>query len=95
MGSFMFRKGDKVPYIIHIPGFRGFLTPRFVTDPLKWRSHTIVDLDVKAIERIELEIPADQSESFAVVRDGDGFYMELLPPTSVPPASTPHVWHSC
>lgn len=78
MASFMYRKGDDVPYIIHIPGFRGFLTPRFVTDPLKWRSHTIVDLDVRKIERIELEIPSQENESFAVQREGDGFYMELL-----------------
>jgi hypothetical protein len=73
LGSYMFREGDKVPCVIYIPGFRGFLTPRFVTDPLKWRSHTIVDLDAKAIGRIELEIPADQNESFAVVNNGAGF----------------------
>ena len=78
MASFMFRKGDDVPYIIHIPGFRGFLTPRFVTEPLKWRSHTIVDLDVWAIERIELEIPEEEQESFAIQREGDGFGMEML-----------------
>ena len=70
LGSYMFREGDKVPCVIYIPGF---LTPRFVTDPLKWRSHTIVDLDAKAIGRIELEIPADQNESFAVVNNGAGF----------------------
>lgn len=78
MASYIYRKGDDVPYIIHIPGFRGFLTPRFVTDPLKWRNHAIVDLDVREIERIELEIPSQEGESFAVQREGDGFYMELL-----------------
>ncbi|MBR1549109.1 MAG: DUF4340 domain-containing protein [Bacteroidales bacterium] len=78
MASFMYRKGDDVPYIIHIPGFRGFLTPRFVTDPLKWRSHSIVDLNVREIERVELEIPQMPEESFAVQREGEGFYLELL-----------------
>ena len=78
LGSYMFREGDKVPCVIYIPGFRGFLTPRFVTDPLKWRSHTIVDLDAKSIARIELEIPANPNESFAVVNNGEGFDMELL-----------------
>ena len=77
MASFMFREGDKVPYIIHIPGFRGFLTPRFITDPLKWRSHTIVDLDVYAIASIGMEIPASPQESFTVVNNGDGF--DLVP----------------
>ena len=77
MASYMFRKGDKVPYVIYIPGFRGFPTPRFITDPLKWRSHTIVDLNVRQIERVELSIPEMPDESFAVQREGDGFYLEL------------------
>lgn len=76
MASYMFREGDKVPCVIHIPGFRGFLTPRFVTDPLKWRSHCIVDLNVRQIQRVELDIPAMPEESFAVVNNGDGFDME-------------------
>jgi hypothetical protein len=44
---------------------------------MKWRSHSIVDLDVRAIERVELEIPQMPEESFAVQREGDGFYLEL------------------
>ena len=77
MASYMFREGDKQPFIIHIPGFRGFLTPRFVAEPLKWRSHTIVDLDVHQIERVELQIPDSPDENFVVQREGDGFYLEL------------------
>lgn len=76
MATYMFREGDKVPCVIHIPGFRGFLTPRFVTDPLKWRSHCVVDLTVRQIARVELEIPAMPQESFAIVANGDGFDME-------------------
>ena len=77
MASFMWREGDKVPYVIYIPGFRGFLTPRFVTEPLKWRSHTIVDLDVNAIDEINMQIPAMPEESFSVRNNGDGF--DLIP----------------
>ena len=80
MASYMFREGDEKPYIIHIPGFRGFLTPRFVTEPTKWRSHRIVALSSHAIERVELEITASEDQSFAIVRDGEGFRMELTHP---------------
>ena len=80
MASYMFREGDKVPYVIHIPGFRGFPTPRFVTEPVKWRSHLIVDLDVHQIERVELEVMEQPEESFAVQRDGEGFV--FLPASS-------------
>ncbi len=77
MATFMFREGDKVPYVIHIPGFRGFLTPRFTAEPLKWRSHTIVDLDASAIAEIDLQLPAMPTEGFAIVNNGEGF--DLVP----------------
>lgn len=86
MASYMYREGDKVPYVIHIPGFRGFLTPRFVADPLKWRSHTIVDLNVNAIREIDLQIPSMPSESFAVVNNGAGF--DLVPTVTGQPVPT-------
>ncbi len=91
MASYMFREGDKVPYVIHIPGFRGFLTPRFVTDPLKWRSHNIVDLDVHAIQSIHLDIPEMPEESFTIQRDGEGFCMLLQGSQRVPGFDTARV----
>ena len=78
MASFMIRKGDTIPCEVHIPGFRGYLTPRFTAEAIKWRSHNIVDLDVYDIARIELEIPYAPHESFAVVQKDKDFYMELL-----------------
>lgn len=84
MATYMYREGDKMPYIVHIPGFRGCISPRFFIDPYLWRSHSIVSLPVQKIARIELEIPSMPSESFAVVREGDGFTLNLLnPPTRI------------
>lgn len=77
MACHMFRKGDKVPYIIHIPGFRGYLTPRFVADPYSWRSHNIVDWDIRELQSVEMDIPASPEESFVVRREGEGFVFEL------------------
>ncbi|MBR1833948.1 MAG: DUF4340 domain-containing protein [Bacteroidales bacterium] len=77
MACYMFRKGDKAPYIIHIPGFRGYLTPRFVSDPMSWRSHEIVHWDIRHLQSVELDIPASPQESFVVRREGDDFVMEL------------------
>lgn|SRR5574344_308492 len=78
MGSFAYRKGDKTPVIVYIPGFRGFITPRFIADPTPWRSHRIVNLKVQDIKSVELEIPSMPEESFAVRRKGEGFIFELL-----------------
>ena len=83
MACYMFRKGDKEPYIIHIPGFRGYLTPRFVTDPMSWRSHSIVHWDIRQLQRVEMVIPSNPAESFAVERQGDGFAF-ILTQTNTP-----------
>lgn len=80
MSTYMLREGDKVPVVAHVPGFRGCLSPRFVVNPLAWRSHSIVDLPVQRIAKIELLIPSMPEESFSIEREGDGFVMNLLNP---------------
>ena len=80
LATYMYREGDDIPCVVYIPGFRGCLSPRFVVDPYLWRTHKVVDLSVQQIARVELEIPSMPEESFAVVREGDGFVMELLHP---------------
>lgn len=84
MSTYMYGEGENVPRVVYIPGFRGCLSPRFVVDPLAWRSHSIVDLPVQRIAKVEMFIPAMPQESFAVVREGDGFVFNLTnPPVKV------------
>ncbi len=85
LGSYMVRDGDKVPYVIYIPHFRGFITSAsFSTDPMLWRSHRIVDLPVQQIASVKLELPEASQENFEIVRAGESFEMRLLnPPTLV------------
>lgn len=73
MGSYVFREGDDEPYIVHIPGFRGYLGPRFEPVPELWRSHRIVDLPVTEIQSVKVEIPNQPQESFEVLRNGEAF----------------------
>lgn len=76
MGSYILRDGDKEPYVIYKPGLRGIVNTRFIADPIPWRSHRITNLDVKNIDRVQLDITAAPDQSYAVVREGDGFYLE-------------------
>lgn len=78
MGTYMFREGDKEPYIVHIPGFRGFLTPRFNPNPPLWRSRKIVHCDVQDLKSVRVEIPLVPEESFEVLRNGETFDLKLL-----------------
>jgi hypothetical protein len=85
MGTYMFRDGDKEPYIVHIPGFRGFLTPRFNPNPPLWRTRKIVHCDVQDLKSVRVEIPQAQNESFEVVRNGESFDLRLLQTNTVAP----------
>ncbi len=85
MSTYMYRSGDKVPCIICIPGFRGHLGPRFPTSPYVWRSHRIVALDVREIERVELDITEAPEQSFAIFRNSENFGFELTHSHTVVP----------
>ena len=80
MATYLYREGDKYPYGVNIPGFRGCPSPRFVVDHYAWRSHSIVSLPVQQIAKVELQIPSKPEESFSVERVGDGFVFNMLTP---------------
>lgn len=77
LGNFIFREGDKAPCVVHIPGFRGFLSPRFVTDPNLLRTHRIVNLNVRQIQEVDLDITDSPEESFSIIKDGDMFSLQI------------------
>tara|TARA_B100000900_G_scaffold392126_1_gene387338 strand:+ start:671 stop:1648 length:978 start_codon:yes stop_codon:yes gene_type:complete len=64
LGTYMMIEGAKKAYVIHIPGFNGFLAPRFNIDGRKissdlWRSRKIFeDSKIDSIELIYHEYPS-------------------------------------
>jgi hypothetical protein len=79
-GTFMILEGEDQPYIIQQPGFIGFLTPRFSTEAIKWRSKLIFNLGKKDIQEITIYYPAAPEESFvlnAKVAQEKGFIQDI------------------
>jgi hypothetical protein len=63
-GTFMMLEGDKETYSVHIPGFVGFLTPRFFLTEIKWRSKLVFDVNPDQISEIQISYPLNEKESF-------------------------------
>ncbi|OYU96965.1 MAG: hypothetical protein CFE21_01365 [Bacteroidetes bacterium B1(2017)] len=63
-GTFMMLEGDEKTYSIHIPGFVGFLTPRFFLSEIKWRSKLIYDVKAEDIAELQIQYPTNPEESF-------------------------------
>lgn len=79
-GTYMMLEGASAPYVTHIPGFVGYLTPRFLTEPVKWRSRLIFNSQAEEIARLSVTYPLSPEHSFSidhsgaapVVKDGKG-----------------------
>lgn len=55
MGTYMLIDGSSSPFITHIPGFEGYLTPRFNASEDAWRGTSIFSFAMQDIASISLE----------------------------------------
>ena len=71
MGNFAIMEGAEVPYIIYLPGFRGFVGPKFSALPDSWRTHNIVRLRRSQIQEVKSTDVLNNNNSFSIVRNGN------------------------
>lgn len=67
-GTFMLMKGAQRPYLTHIEGFHGFLTPRFFTNEYEWRHRGVFEYPVENIARVEVNYVDQPQKNFRVER---------------------------
>ena len=58
IGTYMLLKNSQKPYVIHIPAFNGFLSPRYgiqasIIDVNSWRSNSIFKLSANEINQLQ------------------------------------------
>ena len=71
MGSYAIMEGAKMPCVVYLPGFRGFVTPKYSSVEDEWRSHLIVDLKLAQIQEITSTDFENPDNSFRIVRSGN------------------------
>lgn len=59
-GTYMLIENASKPYAVHIPGFFGFLTPRFISDSLVWRDRTVFNYVPEQIKSIAIHYENNQ-----------------------------------
>ena len=69
-GTFMLKEGAEKAYIVHIPGFRGFITTRFTAIPDDWRHHGVFGAQIADIESVSVEFNREPQSSFRVSNIG-------------------------
>jgi hypothetical protein len=63
-GTFMLMKGAEEPYVVHIPGFRGFVASRYSTAASDWRDYTVFKTKLNEIQSLKVEFPLQPEQSY-------------------------------
>lgn len=64
---------SSAPYIMHIPGFHGFLTARFFADENTWRERSIFNYQADDIASLSINYSDKPLNSFKLIRHDEGF----------------------
>ncbi len=71
LGSFMLMEGSDIPFVVYLPGFKGYVSARFTAYISDWRDHTIFAHLPSQISSIQVEFPQEPVESFRLDKYGD------------------------
>ncbi|MBK5285577.1 MAG: hypothetical protein JJE25_09240 [Bacteroidia bacterium] len=65
-GTFMMLENSSVPFVTEIPGFDGFLTPRFFTNEQEWRWKNVFNYLPDEIRTVTVSYNPDTERSFKI-----------------------------
>jgi hypothetical protein len=77
LGTYMYLENSTVPFITHIPGFNGYLTPRYIVNPDDWLVKNVFRLpegQLKTLDVIDRQRPG---YAFRIERESSGDYRIL------------------
>jgi hypothetical protein len=66
MGTFYWMEDAERPYVVHIEGFQGYLSPRFFVTERDWRSKVLFSYEPKEIEWVKVEWVQEPTASFRI-----------------------------
>jgi hypothetical protein len=71
-GTYMLMEGAERPFVVTIPGFRGFVAARFTTNPKDWLSHEIFRIPYNRIQEVSVEsnLLADRNYKIRKLEEG-------------------------
>ncbi len=68
-GSYMIMEHSSVPFVVYLPGLRGFVTPIYSPIEKYWRDYSIFKKSIQQIESVRMDFPSDPGSSFMINND--------------------------
>lgn len=72
LGTYMLMEGAKRPYVVNIPGFDGYLTPRYTTELKDWRDRMVFDFTADQIRSVTIKYDESPLNNFTLSQDDNG-----------------------
>lgn len=76
-GTYMMIENSNTPFIVHIPGFSGYLSSRFFLTENDWRDRSIFRYSYDQIRSVSLENIKNPEQSFTANNLGNNHYLLL------------------
>jgi hypothetical protein len=70
-GSYMIMEHSSVPFVVYLPGLRGFVTPIYSPIEKYWRDYSIFKKSIQQIEAVRMDFPSDPGNSFEIKNDAN------------------------
>ena len=70
LGSYALVEGMSEPYVVYKPGFRGYITPQFSTNPVDWYSQRMFSTKLTRIQKASFIDVENPENSFFVEKSG-------------------------
>lgn len=74
LGTFIYLENSSVPFIAHVPGFDGYLTPRFIVNEEEWRVKSVFRVKDGKLKTLTVTDRQQTDKSFTISRSQNGTY---------------------
>jgi len=84
-GTYAMKEGSELPYIVHLPGWEGYLSTRFFANEEEMRERVLLRLQPSNLEKLVVEYPAEPENSYDLtVLSSGNFELRDLSGSSIP-----------
>jgi hypothetical protein len=70
-GTFMLMQGTEEPYIVNIPGFRGFVSTRYSAMEADWRNHSVFKFRIPEIQSVSVRFFENPEKSYLITNENN------------------------
>tara|TARA_B100000780_G_scaffold274085_1_gene238602 strand:- start:1698 stop:2708 length:1011 start_codon:yes stop_codon:yes gene_type:complete len=75
-GSFMMIDGATKPFLMHMEGFFGFLSTRYIYDENQWRDNEVFRYAYGDIKQIEVKHPLESEKDFTIAMQDSAYILK-------------------